>query len=91
MENLSKVEEIELIKTEIDKQTTSYSQQMELLTSKLKIAKSEIKNTDSEYYSYLNFALIPQIEQELNELHKKVRSLAYEYVVFDYLRKKLED
>ncbi|WP_102691939.1 hypothetical protein [Rummeliibacillus pycnus] len=91
MDNLSKAAEIDFIKTEIEKQTTSYSQQMELLSKKLKIAKREIKNTESEYYSYLNLVLIPQIEKELDELNNKVRSLAYEYIVFDYIRKKLGD
>ncbi|WP_102691942.1 hypothetical protein [Rummeliibacillus pycnus] len=91
MENLSKVAEIELIKTEIDKQTTSYSQQMELLTRKLKIAKREIKDTESEYYSYLTLSLIPQIEQEIDELNRKAKSLAYEYMVFEYIKRELKE
>jgi len=89
MEN--KAAEIDLIKTEIEKQTTRYSQQIDLLGKKLEIAKREIKNTDSEYYSYLNLELIPEIEQEVDELNKKVRSLAYEYVVFEYIKRKLID
>lgn len=91
MENLSKVAEIDLIKTKIEKQTKNCSQQMEILNRKLKIAKKEIKNTDSEYYSYLTLVLIPQIEQELDELNKKVKSLAYEYVVFEHIKRELED
>ena len=89
MEN--KAAEIDLIKTEIEKQTTRYSQQIDLLGKKLEIAKRETKNTDSEYYSYLNLELIPEIEQEVDELNKKVRSLAYEYVVFEYIKRKLID